>query len=136
MDDEEILEDGKEEKEESTVLEGSWCSTSATWGSCLASANTITLEEGPREDVGKAQTCPEGGTRGWLTVAGSSAAMFVAFGWVTASVCSKPSTSSISSGTTRARKSRGLRRWSVSHNKHGKAENLTWHQSFKLCLFL
>ncbi|RSL90171.1 hypothetical protein CEP51_000864 [Fusarium floridanum] len=46
--------------------------------------DVATLEDGrpEKETDEKPQQSPEGGTRGWLTVAGSSAALFATFGWV------------------------------------------------------
>lgn len=46
--------------------------------------DVATLEDGrPEQEMDeKPQEIPEGGTRGWLTVAGSSAALFATFGWV------------------------------------------------------
>ncbi|KAM5377374.1 hypothetical protein ACJZ2D_005055 [Fusarium nematophilum] len=44
-----------------------------------------TLEDGRQKKVEgneKRQECPEGGTKGWLTVSGASAALLVTFGWV------------------------------------------------------
>lgn len=48
---------------------------------------TNTLEKGiqPTEEISTKKTTrepPEGGSRAWLTVAGSAAALFVTFGWV------------------------------------------------------
>ncbi|KAF4471602.1 Major facilitator superfamily domain general substrate transporter [Fusarium albosuccineum] len=53
--------------------------------STSSTLDDATLEGGRQEKNEmneKPQECPEGGTKGWLTVAGSSAALFVTFGWL------------------------------------------------------
>lgn len=55
----------------------------------LSTSDTSTLEKGVQQEPNtsaqlgqNSNNPPDGGARAWLTVAGSSAALFVTFGWV------------------------------------------------------